>query len=66
MATNLSIDEKLLEEALELGRFKSKKETVNEALAMFVRAHRRRKILDLAGKIEWDPNYDYKKGRSRR
>lgn len=66
MATNLSIDEKLLEEALELGLFKSKRETVNEALAMFVRAHRRKKILDFAGKIDWDPNYDYKKGRSRR
>lgn len=66
MATNLAIDERLLEEALALGNFTTKKETVNKALEMFVRAQRRKKILDLAGKVDWDPHYHYKKERSRR
>jgi len=36
MATNLAIDDKLLEEALSLGGFKTKKYTVNYALKGFV------------------------------
>ena len=66
MPTNLAIDDKLLEEALELGHFKTKRETVNKALEYFVRAERRKKILDLVGMVEANPHYDYKKERSRR
>ena len=36
MATNLSIDQGLLSEALELSGFKTKKDTVNLALKEFI------------------------------
>jgi len=41
MATNLSIDERLLAEAKELGRFKTKRETVNTALQEFIQHYSR-------------------------
>lgn len=66
MPTNLAINDKLLQEALKLGGFKTKKETVNKALESFVKSQRRKGILRFAGKIDYDPKYDYKKARSRR
>jgi len=36
MPTNLAIDDKLLEKALEIGRFKTKKDTVNQAFKEFI------------------------------
>lgn len=66
MPTNLAIDDQLLLEARKLGKFKTKRETVNHALKAFVKSQRRKKILDLVGKIDFDPNYDYKKARARR
>ncbi len=65
MATNLAIDEKLLAEAQRLGGFKTKKSTVNEALKEFIKRHKQREILDLIGKIDIEPDYNYKKHRSR-
>jgi hypothetical protein len=35
MPTNLTIDDKLLDEALSIGGYKTKRETVNEALREF-------------------------------
>ncbi len=37
MPTNLAIDDDLLEKALKLGKFKSKRETVNKALELLIR-----------------------------
>jgi Arc/MetJ family transcription regulator len=65
MATNLSIDQKLLEKALEVSGFKTKKETVNLALQEFINRHKQVEILNLFGKMDPDPKYDYKKGRAR-
>jgi hypothetical protein len=42
------------------------RETVNSALAEFVSRREQRRILDLFGKLEWDPRFDYKKERQRR
>ena len=66
MATNLAIDDKLLDEALKVGHFKSKKETVNTALKEFIQKRRQRDILELFGKIDFEPKYDYKQARSRK
>jgi len=60
MHTNIDIDKALLEEALELGDAKTKKAVVNEALAEYVRARKRAKIIELFGTIDYDPDYDYK------
>jgi Arc/MetJ family transcription regulator len=65
MATNLKIDDALLSEALKLSGFRTKREAVNEALREFVERRRQRKVLKLAGKIEFDPSYDYKAQRKR-
>ena len=66
MVTNIDIDEKLLDEARALGHHKTKKAVVNEALAEYVRVRKQRQILDLFGKIDYDPDYDYKAERGRR
>lgn len=65
MATNLAIDGRLLEEALKIGGHRTKKDTVTEALNEYIRHRKQRKVLDLFGKVEFDPKYDYKKQRRR-
>jgi Arc/MetJ family transcription regulator len=65
MATNLAINEDLLDKALELGGYKSKKDTVNAALEEFIRRRNARELVNLFGKIEYDDSYDYKKMRTR-
>lgn len=65
MATNLSIDPKLLEEALEVSGERTKKAAVTRALEEFVARRQQKRLLDLMGKLEWDPGYDYKSERSR-
>lgn len=66
MATNLHIDEQLLEEALRLSGKKTKREVVNQALAEYVRIRKQKEILGLFGQIDFDPRYDYKKQRTNR
>jgi Arc/MetJ family transcription regulator len=66
MPTNLNIDDRLLNEALKLGGRRSKRETVNEALAEYVQKRRRRELVEHFGKIDFDPGWDYKKARRAR
>ena len=66
MATNLAIDETLLADALKAGNLKTKKATVNEALREFIQRRKQTQILKLFGTVEFDPDYDHKKGRSGR
>ena len=65
MATNLSIDPKLLADALEAGGLKTKKDTVNLALEEFTKRRRAASIIEMFGTVEYDADYDYKKGRRR-
>ena len=58
MRTNIEIDDKLIEEAQKLTGLKTKRAVVEEGLQALIRQKRRRKILDLAGKIEWAGNID--------
>lgn len=66
MPTNLNIDDALIEEARRLGGHKTKRETVNEALAEYVQRRRRRHVLKYFGKVEFDPAWDYKADRRKR
>lgn len=66
MPTNLKLNDKLIEETLKLGHFRSKRQAVNTALAEFVQRRQRQRILDLAGRIQFDPEWDYKKVRRSR
>jgi len=66
MPTNLKLNDKLIEETVKLGNFKSKREAVNAALAEFVQRRQRLRILELGGKIDFDSRWDYKKMRRSR
>ena len=66
MATNLALDDKLVEEAKRIGRHRSKREAVNQALAEYVARHKRSRVLELFGTLEWDADYDYKASRKQR
>lgn len=65
MATNLAIDDKLLNEAVEVSGLKTKKDTVNLALKEFVDRRKQQEIIGIFGKMDPDPDYDYKRGRIR-
>ena len=65
MATNLKIDDALLNEALELGGFKTKKEAVNEALKSFVLHQKQLHVLQFESAFEDFDDFDYKKYRRR-
>ena len=65
MATNLAINDQLLTDALEIGGFRTKKDTVNAALEEFIQRRKSEDLIDLFGKIEFEENYDYKTLRTR-
>ena len=65
MPTNLAIDDVLLEEALRLGGRRTKRETVNEALAEYVRRRKRGGFAKLFGSVDFRSDWDYKKARRR-
>ena len=60
MRTNIVLDESLVKEGMKLGRTRTKKELVNQALKEFVENRKRLNLMDLAGKIEFAKDYDYK------
>ena len=60
MATNLALDDRLIEEAVEIGHHPSKKAAVTAALKEYVKARRRLKILDWMGRVEYYDDYDHK------
>ena len=66
MPTNLAIDDHLLDEARSIGGYRTKRETVNEALREFIQRRQRLELAKLAGKVEYDPKYDYKRERRAR
>ena len=65
MATNLAIDDGLLNEALRIGGKQTKKDTVTQALEEYIRRRKQARILDLFGKVGFDSKYDYKRQRRR-
>ncbi len=66
MPTNLQIDDRLLNRARKVGGFRTKKETVNQALAEFLRHREQRAIGDLFGTVEFSTDFDHKKLRANR
>ncbi len=64
MSTNLALDDKLIDEALKIGKHKTKRETVNAALREYILLRKQQKVKELFGTIEYDASYDYKKQRS--
>jgi Arc/MetJ family transcription regulator len=65
MATNLQIEDDLIQEALLLGGHRTKRAVVEEALREYVQQRKQLKILELFGTIEYDPKCDYKQQRQK-
>ena len=65
MATNLQVDDRLIIKAVKLGRHKTKKAAVTEALIEYIDHLEQEKILLMFGTVDYDPKYDYKKQRRR-
>jgi hypothetical protein len=66
MATNLAIDDGLIDEAKMLGKHKTKKGAVTEALVEYIQRRKQVEILQLFHSIEYEADYDYKKQRSKK
>ena len=65
MATNLQVDDRLIIKAVKLGRHKTKKAAVTEALIEYIEHLEQEKILLMFGTVDYDPEYDYKRQRRR-
>ncbi len=63
MATNLDLDDALIEAARQLGGHKTKRDAVTHALKEYVKWLRQQAIIADFGKIDYDPKHDYKKQR---
>jgi len=63
VATNLAIDDELINQAKTVGHHKTKREAVTAALEKYVQWHKQQQILEHFGTIDFDPEYDYKKMR---
>ena len=66
MPTNLAIEDNLIIEAQKLGKHRTKKDTVNEALKEYIQRRKQLEIIRVFGKIDYDKNYNYKSGRTRK
>lgn len=56
--TNIELNDEILKEAIKLTDIKTKKELVNYALEELVKRFRRKKMLELEGKVKWKGNLD--------
>ncbi len=65
MPTNLAIDDRLIEEARQIGNHGTKKEAVTAALDEYIRRRKQMRILDLFDTIDFHEGYDYKANRRR-
>ena len=65
MATNLQLDDELIQKAVRLGGHKTKRAAVSTALVEYVQHLEQERILSMFETVEYDPEYDYKKQRRR-
>jgi Arc/MetJ family transcription regulator len=65
MATNVTLDDKLIDEAQRVGQHKTKRAAVTDALKEYIQRRKQKNILGLFGTVEWNPGYDHKKSRTR-
>ncbi|MBI2518539.1 MAG: type II toxin-antitoxin system VapB family antitoxin [Opitutae bacterium] len=66
MPTNLEIDDRLLAKARKAGGHKTKKATVNEALAEYIQRREQRGVAKLFGSVVFEPGFNYKAERNKR
>lgn len=66
MQITLNLDEALLNEALQLTNLTTQEDLVNLALQELVRSRRKKNLFDLAGQIQFAPDFDHKTLRKNR
>lgn len=60
MATNLALDNQLIEAARSIGGLKTRKAVVTQALVEYIQKRQQLQIVDVFGSIDCDADYDYK------
>jgi len=63
LRTNIELDEALVRQAMKLTRAKTKKALVHHALEELVSRRKRKKLLDLEGKVQWRGDLDEMRNR---
>jgi len=63
MPTNLAIDDGLLEQAKIIGKHRTKKAAVTEALEEYIRKRKQIEVTKVFGSIDYDESYYYKEQR---
>ena len=65
MATNLALDDNLLNQAVAIGGLKTKKDTVTWARKEYIQRREAERLIDAFGTVDFDTDYDYKAERNR-
>lgn len=60
MRTNIVLDDALVHRAMELTGARTKREVVHRALSDLVERRTRKNLLDLAGAVDFVPDFDHK------
>lgn len=63
MATNLHLNDRLVNKAVKLGGHRTRKAAVTQALVMYVNHLEQQKIIPLFGTMDYEADYDHKKQR---
>lgn len=66
MATNLELDDRLIEKAKRLGKHPSKRAAVERALREYVDSLERTRVLELFGTLDMEPTGSHKRARRER
>lgn len=64
MATNLALDDQLIEEARQLGGQRTKKDVVNQALVEYIQRRKQLQVLALFGTVDYAQGVDAKAQRN--
>ncbi len=65
MATNLQIEDRLITQAVKLGRHRTKKEAVTQALTDYIHHLEQENVLSLFGSVDYVQGYNCKQQRAR-
>lgn len=67
MKTHIDLDEQLIDQAVELGGFPTKKAAIHAALSEFVKTLKRQQLLALRGQVAWQGDLNQlRQGRANR
>jgi Arc/MetJ family transcription regulator len=58
MRTNVVVDDDLMESALKVSGFRTKKEVIEEGLKLLIQVKRKKEIMRFRGKLKWSGNLD--------